>query len=432
MQRRVLTLLIIAVLVACGTAESAPRARTSLEPVTVPSSAYPVKEATAPAAVDQADVLSTLTLIAGDGRVWLGGGDGDPLDGMLAANGRTVVAVQAAKAQAGATVAWIDPATGTVAEQFDVDDGLRVTTVSSTGDLAVLSDAAGGGTAASTHIVAVDRRGGVIGQWQLPGNLVPEALADAYTPEGNGLPIGIFVIEYVRPDVYRVRVLDTMTGTLSLPLNLRDKSQSVDEAMEAIGRTAAFDPVNRLLFTLYQGVPDGKLPTTAFVHTLGLVNGVYCLDLPRELQLGDLDGALAVDPFGERLYVASPNGGLAAFTIGDILDPRTTPAADPIAQFDPGRTVTLLPTADDLFVAINEAEGLPNGAAAVVLRLDPATLGERGRFSSELAVDAMALTDDGDLVVAGQGRLRVLTVDGAVLADRQLADDIGSVARIAR
>lgn len=374
--------------------------------------------------------LSTVTLVGVDGRVWTHGGTRGALDGVVAADGRTVVAVAASPGETSATVAWLDVSTGETLAAFDVGSDLRVTAVSSSGELAVLADAQVGGTARSTHVVAVDRRAGVLGDWSVPGNLVPEAFADAFAGDGSGLPIGIFVIEYVRPEVYRVRVLDTASGELSLPLNLRDKARTVDEAMEAIGRTAAFDSVNRLLFTLYQGVPDGDLPTTAFVHTLGLINGVYCLDLPTDLALGDLPGAVAVDPWGRRLYVASPNGGIAAFTIRDILDPSIVPVAEPVAWVEPGSSVAVLASEDAVHVAINGATGLTDGQAALILDLDPATLRERSRIVVDGAVEAMAMTADGALIVADEGRLRALAATGEVLQEVELPVEVGSVVNL--
>ena len=45
-------------------------------------------------------------------------------------------------------------------------------------------------------------------------------------PNGDGPPMGVFVIEYLAANTYRVRVIDTATGSSGLPLNLRDKSQT--------------------------------------------------------------------------------------------------------------------------------------------------------------------------------------------------------------
>ena len=435
MQRHHSIVVLAIVLTACGNSAS------SSQPLAAPSTFTPsplASDAAATAATaanvpnvgDATDPLSAVTLVASDGRVWTRGGTSGALDGVVAADGKTVVAVAPSSGEESATVAWFDSSTGETLAAVDIGPALRVSAVSSSGDLAVLTDAKAGGAAASSHIVAVDRRTGTLGDWTMPGNLVPEAFSDAFPDGGNGLPIGIFVIEYIRPDVYRVRVLDTISGVLSLPLNLRNKSQTVDEAMEAIGRTAAFDSANRLLFTLYQGVADDGLPTTAFVHTLGLINGVYCLDLPPALALGELPGALAVDPWGRRLYVASPNGGLAAFTIRDILDPAVAPVAEPVAWFESGASVAVLATDDDVVVAFNAPVGVEDGVAALVLHLDPVTLAELRRFTSDIAVEAMAMTATGDLILAGDGRLRVVNAMGTVLGERRLPDDLGTIATL--
>jgi hypothetical protein len=434
MQPRRFIVLLALGLTACGDSTSSPQPAT---PLTGATSADPMADASAttgPAGTSDVDMaidpLSAVTLVGTDGRVWTHGGTRGALDGVVAADGRIVVATAPSSGQASVTVAWRDVSADETLAAFDVGSDLRVRAVSGSGDLAVLSDAQVGGTAPSTHVVAVDRRAGVLGDWMVPGNLVPEAFADAFAGDGSGLPIGIFVIEYVRPEVYRVRVLDTASGALSLPLNLRDKARTVDEAMEAIGRTAAFDSVNRLLFTLYQGVPDGDLPTTAFVHTLGLINGVYCLDLPADLALGDLPGAVSVDPWGRRLYVASPNGGIAAFTIRDILDPAVVPVAEPIAWFEAGSSVALLASQDAVHVAINGAASLRDGQAALILDLDPATLQERSRIVVDGAVEAMAMTVDDELIVAGEGRLRVLAATGETLHEVDLPVDVGTVVNL--
>src|SRR4051794_41955439 len=86
--------------------------------------------------------------------------------------------------------------------------------------------------------------------------------------------MGVFVIEYLAEDTYRVRVIDTASGQLGLPLNLRDKSQTVDEVMTAVSRTAVFEPNNQLLFTLYQDATEDGENIGSVPPTLRLFNGV--------------------------------------------------------------------------------------------------------------------------------------------------------------
>ena len=147
---------------------------------------------------------------------------------------------------------------------------------------------------------------------QFDAVLVPEAFANAFRRSATDLPIGVFVIEYLAEHTYRVRVIDTRPAQLGLPLNLRDKSQTVDEVMTAVSRTAVFEPNNQLLFTLYQDATEGGENVGSFIHTLGLFNGVWCLDVPQGTRSRRPPGALAVNPNGSRLFAASSTGASPA------------------------------------------------------------------------------------------------------------------------
>jgi hypothetical protein len=90
--------------------------------------------------------------------------------------------------------------------------------------------------------------------------------------------------------------------------------------MAGLTRDQVLASESGLLFTLYRGtsdMPDGH--PYAFVHTLGLFDGVWCLDVPAEMELEHVPGALAVS--GDLLYVASANGTVGAYSIDDLLDP---------------------------------------------------------------------------------------------------------------
>ena len=210
-------------------------------------------------------------------------------------------------------VEWHDARTDVISGEALIEGEFRPTAVAQDGKLVALIDSA----PSSTTVVLATPSRGEVRRWTFDSVVVPEAFANAYVPDGDGLPIGVFVIEYLAKDTYRVRVIDPATGLLGLPLNLRDKAQTVDEVMTAVSRTAVFEPTHQLLFTLYQDATEGGEDLGAFIHTLGLINGVWCLDVPPELGLKDHSGALAVSPDGSRLYAASSTGGVAGYVVDD-------------------------------------------------------------------------------------------------------------------
>ena len=113
-----------------------------------------------------------------------------------------------------------------------------------------------------------------------------------------------------------------------------------------------------LLFTLYRatdGMPDGH--PYAFVHTLDLADGVWCLDVDPSLELDHLPGTLAVG--GDRLYVASANGRVGSFPIPSISDPNRSPTMDWVVDVTrPGDEPPVLLADDDgVWVGENGARG---------------------------------------------------------------------------
>lgn len=185
------------------------------------------------------------------------------------------------------------------------------------------ADGAIAGGRESSVIVLASPEQGQVARFELAGNVVPEAIGSTSRPDG--MPAQLFLLEFLPADAptrYRVQVLDTETGELHLPLNLRDKlGPRVDQEMAGVTRGQVLADEQGLLFTLYRGTSD--MPhghPYAFVHTLDLFDGVWCLDLPPEMRLEELPGALAVG--GDRLYVASANGLVGAFDIANIREPQ--------------------------------------------------------------------------------------------------------------
>jgi hypothetical protein len=195
-----------------------------------------------------------------------------------------------------------------------------------------------------------------------------------------------------------VRVLWTETGEVSLPLDLRDKTQQVDERMAGFSRSQVVANVQGLLFTLYRGTVDGTPDghPYAFVHTLDLADGVWCLDVDPSLELDQLPGTLAIG--GDRLYVASANGRVGSFPIPSITDPNLSPTMDWMVDVArPGDEPPVL-LADDDGVWIGYDDG-----ASRLIRLDTA-----GRRGDPLGLpgpgpNALAVAPDGAIHGVGDG-----------------------------
>ncbi len=327
------------------------------------------------------------------------------------------VAVSAAVANGITTVEWHDLTNDAVTASIQVAGELHPTAVAQDGQVVALISSA----PTSTTVVLATPAGGELRRWSISSVVVPEAFADAASVDG--LPIGVFVIEYLATHTYRVRVIDTTTGELGLPLNLRDKTQTVDEVMTAVSRTAVFDPGRQLLFTLYQDASEGGGNIGSFIHTLGLFDGVWCLDVPEALGLADHPGALAVSPDGSRLYAASSTGGVAAYVVDDITNGDVTmPTARTTSTVgaSAGR-VAIGASADQVVVALGGR----------LFRLDPTTLAVTDSFTWDMDVEALTVLPDHSIVIVGTGRMTLVSSDDQLMAERVLPGLTSEVTRVA-
>lgn len=247
-----------------------------------------------------------------------------------------------------------------------------------------------------TTIVIASRTGGVLYETFLDGNFMAEAFSQRLT--ADGVPSQVFLLEYLpadAPTYYQVRVLATDTDQISPPLNLRDKSQTLDQQMAGYSRSHIVANDHGLLFTLYIGTdqPDENHPH-AFVHTLDFADGVWCLDIDPKLDLTNLAGSLAVG--GDRLYVASANGWVGSFLIPSITDPGQSPTMDWTTQIAvPGSAAPVI-TADDNGVYVSTSD---DDNELVHLRPD-------GTVGNPIGLpgpnpQALATTPDGELVAIG-------------------------------
>ena len=195
---------------------------TPAEPINDAESAFPAR----------------LSLTTKDGKVVTFSPHEEPIvtHGVMAPTGKVVVSTSFTHGRT--MIEWHDVRTDIITGELQIEGEFRPTAVAQDGKLVALI----GTTATSTTVVLATPADGEMRRWTFDAVLVPEAFSNAYEPNGDGLPIGVFVIEYLDTNTYRVRVIDTATGELGLPLNLRDKSQFVDEIMTAVSRTAVFEP----------------------------------------------------------------------------------------------------------------------------------------------------------------------------------------------
>lgn len=258
-------------------------------------------------------------------------------------------------------------------------------------------DGAIAGARDTSTIVIASPTEGEMWRTELIGNFVPEAFGRKH--DSAGIPTQLFLLEYFpaeAPVFYRVRVLSTETGQVSLPVNLRNKSQLVDEQMAGLSRSQVVAADSGLLFTLYRGTidgtPDGE--PYAFVHTLDFGDGVWCLDLDPSLELDALPGTLAVA--GDRLYVASANGMVGSYTISSITDPSREPGVDWANQIAHAGTAAPVMVAytDGLFVGYDDDHVMRIGADGTI----DGTIRLPGRTPT-----ALSLADSGELLAVGAG-----------------------------
>lgn len=302
-------------------------------------------------------------------------------------------------------LAWVSLPDAVETGGLTIDAAGELNAVSGDGGLVALTNFASlpqpgeiAGAKLSTTLWIADRTG-VRYEAELDGNFVAEAFGRATGP--GGLPAHVFLLEHIPADAprfYRVRVLSTETGEVSLPLNIRDKSQLVDERMSGLSRSQVIADEHGLLFTLYRGTIDGNPDGQpyAFVHTLDLANGVWCLFLDPALELDTLPGSIAVGR--DRLFVASANGKIGSIPIRSITNIERNPEMDWVVDAGPPGDLPPVLLADAAGVWV----GLHGGTERLV-RVD--NDGQLGKPITTPGADPTALAFDGDgqVVAAGNG-----------------------------
>jgi len=161
-----------------------------------------------------------------------------------------------------------------------------------------------------------------------------------------------------------------------------------------------------LVFTLYRGVAgEGDRHGYAFVHTLGLAGGVWCLDIAPEMELDTQPGALVVA--GDRLVVASANGTVGKYDIAAVVDPTRQPIMDVVRHY-------LHPEGQPVLAAIDDRVWV--AWRNLLYELDATTL-EMVAFEPHRVagtVSALAATNDGLVLAYTDGTIELgdgVTVD---------------------
>lgn len=428
---RKLAVLAVVALTACGVDAAPEAAPTSLSPIVATTTiATDLSTGASAATADEHPAigpLPDLAVVSAAGRVAVvrGGAISDSLAGLVGADGQTLISTAPSADQSSTTVRWTALAAGSVAASVTLDGHLSA--IASDATATVLALTAVG--AIGTEIVITGRHGELF-RHTYSTELLPEGFTSFFNGSAE-LPAGLFVIEYLDPPPaapgaprrYRVRVLDTASGDLALPLSLRNKGQTVDEQMLGFGRTHVQSPVNQLLFTLYRGVAVDDVGY-AFVHTLGFVNGVWCLGLPAQLDLGTLPGAIVLADHERELLVASANGEMSEFIVNDISSSPHDPTPD--------RTVAVWSPSDNASGPALAATGnqVLVGQGDHIRWVAADTLTVRTDLVWDMQIEAVALMSNGNAIVAGTRRISEITPQGDLAAEIPLPTNFGSVARI--
>ncbi len=367
--------------------------------------------------------MSPVALIGVDGRVAVvrSGRVSDSMNALVTPDGRS--AVEFATVGSDTELTWHDLTRGVTTASTLIAGTLAATSLDPSAEIVALTSAPAPG---HTEIVIAGADGERFRR-TYDVELVPEGFANAWEPSAK-LPFGLFVIEYLdrfadpaAPRTYRVRVIDLATGELQLPLNLRNKGETVDEQMTGFARTHVTSERDDLLFTLYRGVnPDAS--TYAFVHTLGFVNGVWCLDVPRELELQRVPGSMALAPDGSKLYVGSANGTLAEYVVDDILNPARVPKASRLSAVGPvgGLAPAMTATSDHMISAVG----------GQLSWLDRGTLAPTSSVSWADSVDAIVATINGTVLIGGVDQLSEVSSTGQIISRIDLPSGLGPIATL--
>ena len=293
------------------------------------------------------------------------------------------------------TVDRIDPRTGEVEDSAAVRGDLTVRTVSSSGDVVLMSSPPDTWEPRRrTSIVVLDGGSGDVDRFTLRGNFEPEA----FTTRADGL----FMLRYrpaLVPTSYRVTHLRLRSGDVR-PVYGPSKVAKIVENMTATRVHHAMSPDEDVLYTLYTNQPPEFLADAAgvdpehalaFIHTLDLRNGTaVCIGLPKSFgTVSRAASALAASPVGRTVYAIDARGGTVASMHG-----RTFRADEHHVDLSVlGRgpiSARVSADGDSLFVA----------GAAGILGLDTETFERLPFVPTPAPVTGIALSGDGERLFA--------------------------------
>lgn len=357
----------------------------------------------------------TMLLAGGDGLAAIEAPGGQTLfaeEGLVATpDGRTLF--RATPTKGTTTITTVDPGTGAVVRQTQLDGRWRASVSSVDGMYLALVDPPrwddlDPSPRSSTAIVVVDPADASDPRhFDLDGNYEPEA----FSADGRRL----FMIQHVPaliPSAYRVTYLDLRTGEVAA---VRGGFDTPTERMAGSRLGQLWRPDGGQLFTLYSNQPTryaeragGIAPPhdgVTFVHVLDVREGwAYCVGLPGEMgdsQANDL--AMATSADGSSLFVLDVRSGSVA-----RMDTSTLQVPNTARVRGLGELAAITTSADggSLFVA----------GATGVIRLDARTLRPSAQWGLGAPPSALGVSSDGlRLLAVTPGSVTLIDpIDGSV------------------
>jgi hypothetical protein len=223
----------------------------------------------------------------------------------------------------------------------------------------------------------------------------------------------LFLVQHlpaINPDHYLIRLYDLANETLIAdPL----RSKGADEVMAGYAWEGLASPNGKWLFTLYLSTKRN----TAFVHTLNLVDKFpVCVDLPSGK--GDFDQlkhyTLALN--GSKLFAANAALGIVAEINLNDYQMRT------LAKFDPGplaKTDPQTQTARSVLSEDGTALYFTSGQGVWAYGTKAYTVNGPFRTEGATGISGLGVSADGGRLFVAQKNGPVMTFDTAVVAASQ-------------